>query len=150
MLNGIQTWFAGHGVDTTDFFASYVDVDRITSSVSTVLSSVVDAFSNVVLILLIVLFMIAQVYSFPRKAYSQLSLSKRFERSFKDFTDFTRSYLFTKGWLALLATLASTGIYYRLRSGLRPTVGPGVLRPQLHPQLRFHPLAYPPVHRHPT
>ncbi len=112
MLADIQTWFAGHGVDTSAFFDSFIDVERITGSVSTVLSSALDAFNNVFLMVMIVLFMLAQVYSFPNKVYSKLALSKRFERSFTEFAEVNRSYLFTKGWLALVAACVSTGIYF--------------------------------------
>ena len=112
LLEDIQGWFGGHGVDTTAFFEQYVSVDKIASSATSLLGSAVDAFNNVVLMVMIVLFMLAQVYSFPRKAYSQLALSSRFERSFSEFAEVLRSYLFTKGWLALIAAAISTGIYF--------------------------------------
>lgn len=115
MLLDIQAWFGGHGVDTSAFFDNFVNVERITGSVSTVLSSALDAFSNVFLMVMIVLFMLAQVYSFPRKVYSKLALSGRFERSFREFAEVNRSYLFTKGWLALVAAAVSTGIYFAFR-----------------------------------
>ena len=85
---------------------------HIANSVSSLLGSVVDAFTNVVLMVMIVLFMLAQVYSFPRKVYSRFDLSERFERSFRSSARSLRSYLFTKGWLALIAAVISTGIYY--------------------------------------
>ncbi len=112
MVIDIQDWFAGHGVDASGFFKEYVNVGRITDSVSSLVGSVVDAFNNVILMVMIVLFMLAQIYSFPRKVYSRLDLSGRFETSFREFGEVTRSYLFTKGWLALIAAVLSTGIYY--------------------------------------
>ncbi len=112
MIESVQTWFAGHGVDTSAFFAEYVNVNTIANSATSLLGSAVDAFNNVVLIVMILLFMLAQVYSFPRRVYSQLALSKRFEQTFGEFAEVTRSYLFTKGWLALVAAVISTGIYY--------------------------------------
>jgi AI-2 transport protein TqsA len=112
MIASIEAWFTHHGVDTSAFFADYVKVDRIANSVSTLLSSLVNALTNVFLMIMVVLFMLAQVYSFPRRVYSRLNLSERFAKSFKEFGEVTRSYLFTKGWLAAIAAAISTGIYY--------------------------------------
>jgi AI-2 transport protein TqsA len=112
MIADIERWSSGHGVDTSSFFSRFVNVDSIANSVTSLLGSVLDAFSNIVLMVMIVLFMLAQVYSFPRRVYSRLHLSDRFERSFGEFGEVTRSYLFTKGWLALIAAVISTGIYY--------------------------------------
>jgi AI-2 transport protein TqsA len=111
-LGDLQVWLGNHGVNANDFFTEYVSVGRITSSVNSVLGSFVDAFSNVVLMIMIVLFMLAQVYAFPKKVYSKFALSDRFGRTFGEFAEVTRSYLFTKGWLALVAAAASTGVYY--------------------------------------
>jgi AI-2 transport protein TqsA len=107
-----EAWFGRHGVDATGFLSDMVTPQRITDSVSAVLTSVMDAFSYVVLMVMIVLFMLSQVYSFPRRVYARLNLSNRFESSFKDFGEVTRSYLFTKGWLSAIAAVISTGIYY--------------------------------------
>ena len=112
MITDINGWFGGHGIDTTAFFSKFVDVERIAGSVSTLLGSVVDAFTNVFLMVMVVLFMLAQVNSFPRRVYSRLNLSERFALSFREFGEVTRSYLFTKGWLAAIAAAISTGIYY--------------------------------------
>jgi AI-2 transport protein TqsA len=107
-----EAWFAGHGVNATSFLSDMVTAERIRNSVASVLTSVMDAFSYVVLMIMIVLFMLAQVYSFPRRVYSRLNLSNRFEQSFSDFGEVTRSYLFTKGWLAAISAAISTGIYF--------------------------------------
>jgi AI-2 transport protein TqsA len=107
-----ETWFAGHGIDATGFLSDMVTPERITGAVSSLLGSVAGAFSNIFLMVMVVLFMLAQVYSFPRKVYARLQLSKRFEQSFREFGEVTRSYLFTKGWLAAIAAILSTGIYY--------------------------------------
>lgn len=113
LITDMQNWLGGHGIDTTsEYFSSLVDVDRIIGSIQDLLFSIVDAFSNVFLLLLVVLFMLAQVYSFPSRVYSRLCLSTRFECSFRGFTEVTRSYLFTKGWLALVAAVLSTAVYY--------------------------------------
>jgi AI-2 transport protein TqsA len=112
MIAGIERWSAGQGVDTSAFFRKFVNVDSIASSVSTLLTSFVDAFTNVFLMVMVILFMLAQVYSFPSRVYARLNLSERFAKSFKEFGEVTRSYLFTKGWLAAIAAVISTGIYY--------------------------------------
>ena len=82
------------------------------ATVSSLLGSVVGALSNIFLMIMVVVFMLSQVYSFPRKTYTRLKLSKRFEESFRKFGDVTRSYLFTKGWLAAIAAVISTAVYY--------------------------------------
>ena len=108
----LANWFGNRGIDTeSDYLSGLFDPQRLTDAASTLLNSIVDAFSNVFLMLLIVLFMLAQVFSFPRRVYTKLCLSARFEKSFKDFAEVTRSYLFTKGWLALVAAVISTGVY---------------------------------------
>jgi AI-2 transport protein TqsA len=112
MFSGIETWFAGHGVDATGFLSDILTPGRITGYVSSLLGSVVGALNNVFLMIMVVVFMLSQVYSFPRKTYARLKLSKRFEESFQKFGDVTRSYLFTKGWLAIIAAAISTGVYY--------------------------------------
>jgi AI-2 transport protein TqsA len=112
MYSSIQTWFAGHGIDASGFLWDILTPERITSSVSSLLGSVVDALNNIVLMIMIVAFMLSQVYSFPRKVYARFQLSKRFEESFQGFGEVTRSYLFTKGWLACIAAIVSTGVYF--------------------------------------
>jgi AI-2 transport protein TqsA len=112
MIASIERWSGAHGVDTSSFFKKFVNVDSIAGSVSTLLASVVDAFTNIFLMVMVVLFMLAQVYSFPSRVYSRLNLSERFAVSFKEFGEVTRSYLFTKGWLAAIAAVLSTGIYW--------------------------------------
>jgi AI-2 transport protein TqsA len=111
MIASIERWSGAHGVDTSSFFKKFVNVDSIAGSVSTLLASVVDAFTNIFLMVMVVLFMLAQVYSFPSRVYSRLNLSERFAVSFKEFGEVTRSYLFTKGWLAAIAAVLSTGIF---------------------------------------
>ncbi len=115
MIADIERWSAGQGVDTSAFFKKFVNVDSIANSVSTLLTSFVDAFTNVFLMVMVILFMLAQVYSFPSRVYARLNLSERFARSFKEFGEVTRSYLFTKGWLAAIAAVISTAIYYAFR-----------------------------------
>ena len=113
MVTDVQAWLGGHGIDTTsEYFSGIVDVERITNSIQDLLFSIAAAFNNVFLMLLVILFMLAQVYTFPRRVYSMLCLSERFEKRFKGFAEVTRSYLFTKGWLALIAAILSTGVYF--------------------------------------
>ena len=137
-------WFGGHGVDTSAFFANYVNVESIANSVSTLLGSVVDAFTNVFLMVMVVLFMLAQVYSFPRRVYSRLNLSERFARELQGIR---------RGHPVLSVHQGVAGGHrrghqhrhlLRLRSRFRPAVGHRLLRPQLHPQLRFRPFDIPP------
>ena len=112
ILSDIERWFAGHGVDATGFISDILTPEKATNFVSSFLSSVMGAFSNIFLMIMVVVFMLSQVYSFPRRTYARLKLSKRFEESFQKFGDVTRSYLFTKGWLAIIAAVISTGVYY--------------------------------------
>jgi AI-2 transport protein TqsA len=111
-ISDIQGWFDGHGIDTSAFFDQYVNVNTIANSATSLLGSAVDAFNNVVLVVMILLFMLAQAYVLPKRISSQFALPERFERTFGEFANVIRSYLFTKGWLALVAAAVSTGIYY--------------------------------------
>jgi AI-2 transport protein TqsA len=112
MLDDGQAWFTAHGVDVSGLVSDVLTAEKIMGWASALLGSVVDALSNVVLMLFIVIFMLSQVYSFPGTMYQKLRLSKRFERSFVEFGDVTRSYIFTKGWLAALAAVINIAVYF--------------------------------------
>ena len=112
IFSDIEAWFAGHGVDSSGFVSNILTPEKIMGYISSLLGSVLDALSNIFLMIMVVVFMLSQVYSFPRKTYTRLKLSKRFEESFRKFGEVTRSYLFTKGWLAAIAAVISTAVYY--------------------------------------
>jgi AI-2 transport protein TqsA len=112
MLDDGQVWFTAHGVDVSGLASDVLTAEKIMGWASSLLGSVVDALSNVVLMLFIVIFMLSQVYSFPGTMYQKLKLSKRFEQSFKEFGNVTRSYIFTKGWLAALASVVNIAVYF--------------------------------------
>ena len=57
--------------------------------------------TNAFLLILIVAFMIAEVYSFPRKIHYRLQLGPALSGAFENFAGVTRTFLFTLTWLAL-------------------------------------------------
>jgi predicted PurR-regulated permease PerM len=112
IMDDASAWLAGRGIDTSGLLSDMLTPERIMGWVSSVLTTTVDAFGNVVLMVFIVIFMLSQVYTFPGKMYQRLQLSRRFEHGFKEFGEVTRSYIFTKGWLAAIAAVISTAVYF--------------------------------------
>jgi AI-2 transport protein TqsA len=112
IMDDASAWLAARGIDTSGLLSDMLTPERIMGWVSSVLTTTVDAFGNIVLMVFIVIFMLSQVYTFPGKMYQRLQLSKRFEHGFREFGDVTRSYIFTKGWLAAIAAVVSTAVYF--------------------------------------
>ena len=60
----------------------------------------------------IVLFMISETFSFPRKLTDRVKMSDKAKQSLSRFSGTVRSYLFTKGWLSAIMAVIVAVIYY--------------------------------------
>jgi AI-2 transport protein TqsA len=112
MTAGVQAWFAGHGMDVSGLLSGKLSPATIMNFASSMIVRVINSLTSAVLMILIVVFMIAQVYSFPRKLYERLNLSRTFDRAFHEFGEVTRSYLFTLTWINALSAVITTVVYF--------------------------------------
>jgi AI-2 transport protein TqsA len=110
VLSDAQAWFSRHGIDITALTKQTVTPSRIFGLLGSFLSSFVSAAGSLFWLILTFLFMVAESYAIPSKIRGG-HLDDRLARSFTNFSQVTRSFLFTKGWLsAIMAFL--TGIIY--------------------------------------
>jgi len=112
IVSDVQSWFAGHGIDIGGLTSNVIRPDRIIGWISSFIRLLIGLLTNGFLIILIVAFMIAEVYSFPRKVHDRLSISPKLAETFKNFGDVTRTFLFTLTWLNLLTAVIVVAVYY--------------------------------------
>ncbi len=112
MTDDATAWFAEQGIDVTGVTESAVSPPKVFDCLTGFVGSLVNTMTSVVLMLLIVVFMIAEVYSFPKKLFGATSRQSYVAKALADFSDVTRSFLFTKAWLSALAAVIVTVVYY--------------------------------------
>ncbi len=112
MTADIQAWFADQGIDISGLTSGTADPDNAIEFSGTLIKGAINALTNIGLMIFIVLFMIGEVFSFPRKLTDKVKLSPNFRRSLDNFGETTRGYLFTKAWLAAIMTVIVAIIYY--------------------------------------
>jgi AI-2 transport protein TqsA len=110
MIGNVQAWFSSHGVDVSSLTKTTLSAGNIIGIAKTVLSSLVGVFGNFFLLILIFIFMVAEAYAIPSKI-GRSHMDKKFARSFSNFSDVTRNFLFTKGWLSAIMAIFCTIIY---------------------------------------
>jgi AI-2 transport protein TqsA len=112
IVSDVQSWFAGHGIDISGLTSNVLRPEKIIGWITSFIRLLVSLLTNGFLIILIVAFMIAEVYSFPRRAQARLSFSPRLAETFKNFGDVTRTFLFTLTWLNMLTAVIVVVVYY--------------------------------------
>jgi predicted PurR-regulated permease PerM len=108
----LQAWFAERGIDISGLTDNILRPDRIMGWITSTVSLLISLLTNAFLLLLIVAFMVAEVYSFPRKIYHQVHLGPNLSRAFHNFADVTRTFLFTLTWLNMLTAVLVAVVYY--------------------------------------
>jgi len=108
----LQTWFADRGIDISGLTGNILRPDKIVGWVTSSIRILVSLLTNAFLLILIVAFMIAEVYSFPRKMQYQLQLGPTLGRAFGNFASVTRTFLFTLTWLNALTAVFAAIVYY--------------------------------------
>lgn len=111
MLSGAQAWFQERGIDISALTKESLTAERIFSLVGRFLSSVVGVFGSLFWLILIFIFMIGEAYSFPAKM-GLSHMDERFSRSFANFSQITREFLFTKGWLSGIMAFLVAIVYW--------------------------------------
>jgi AI-2 transport protein TqsA len=112
MMADVEAWFSGLGIDISGLTSGTLAPDNAVEFIGTLIKGAINALSNIGLMIFIVLFMISEVFTFPRKLSDKVKLSANFRRSLDNFSETTRSYLFTKAWLAAIMTVIVAIIYY--------------------------------------
>lgn len=112
MTADFQAWLAGLGVDIESLTSGALSADSILDTIAKLISGAVNALTSISLMIFVVLFMISEVFSFPRKLTDKVKIPPNFRRSLDNFSDTTRTYLFTKAWLSAIMTVVVGVIYY--------------------------------------
>ncbi len=112
IASDLQTWFADRGVDISGITGNVLRPDKVIGWVTSSVRLLISLLSNAFLMVLIVAFMIAEVYSFPRKLQDDLLLGPRLGQAFYNFATVTRTFLFTLTWLNILTAIFAGIVYY--------------------------------------
>ena len=108
----VQTWFGGRGIDVSGITGNVLRPDKIVGWVTTSIRVLISLLTNAFLLILIVAFMIAEVYAFPKKVHQRLQLGPVLGRAFENFADVTRTFLFTLTWMNALTAVLAAVVYY--------------------------------------
>jgi AI-2 transport protein TqsA len=112
IASDLQAWFGDRGIDISGLTGNVLRPDKIIGWVTSSIRVLVSLLTNAFLLVLIVAFMIAEVYAFPQKMHHQIQLGPALSRAFGNFADVTRTFLFTLTWLNLLTTVFVAIVYY--------------------------------------
>jgi AI-2 transport protein TqsA len=104
-------WLADHGIDVNSLTQGSVSSETAMNAVKGLLSTIVGLLGNIFWLILIVVFMVAEAYAFPKRLTEDLAMNERFAKSFANFSVTVRSFLFTKGWLSAIMAVIVTLIY---------------------------------------
>ena len=114
LYSSIDSWLTSHGVDAGDLLGSLLSPAKLAGIATGVVSGIINAFGNVLLMFLVVIFMIAEIFQFPAKLELRFGSESRFHKAAGVFGQETRSYLFMKTWLALIPAAINTAVFYAL------------------------------------
>jgi predicted PurR-regulated permease PerM len=107
-----RTWFDDRGIDIGGLVSGALSPDSLIDIVSGLIKGGISALTNIGLMIFIVLFMISETFSFPKKLTDKVKMSARARQSFDRFSGTVRTYLFTKAWLSAIMTVIVAVIYY--------------------------------------
>jgi AI-2 transport protein TqsA len=112
LVTSIESTLTGWGVDVGNIdLGQVIKPDAIIKVVGSVVGAVINSFSSVLLMLMIIAFMLADASGFPAKLAAGCGPDSTLPRSMGEFSKDIRSYLFLKGWISLLATVPITILY---------------------------------------
>jgi predicted PurR-regulated permease PerM len=112
MYASIHAWFADRGIDISGLTQGSLSPANIMGAVKNLISTGINMMTSVVLMILIILFMVAETYAIPERINKGIKMSPRFRQSLSNFSDSTRTYLFTKAWLGAIVAVFVTAVYY--------------------------------------
>lgn len=111
-FTNIQNWLTDLGIDTGGLAKSAFSASTITKVGTGVVSALYGAFSNILLMFLITIFMISEVFHFPTKIQNRYGADSAFRISAGTFGHDTRTYLFMRAWLGAITAGVVTIIFY--------------------------------------
>ncbi len=114
MYTQIDQWAVSRGIDTGDLLGSLLSPEKLAGIAKDLASALLSSFSNILLMFLVMVFMIAEIFQFPAKLEARYGAETKFRKAVDVFTQETRSYLFMKTWLAAIAAVINTGVFYAL------------------------------------
>jgi AI-2 transport protein TqsA len=112
MMADVEAWFSSNGIDISGLTSGSLDPAGLVDLSGNLLKGAVNALTSIGLMIFIVLFMVSEVFTFPRKLTDRVNMGANFRRSLENFSSTTRSYLFTKAWLSAIMTVVVVIIYY--------------------------------------
>jgi predicted PurR-regulated permease PerM len=112
ILTSIETWLNSKGLDAGGLLDDFLSAELLAGIATGTINAIFGAFSNVLLMFLIVLFMVSEVFEFPQRLRERFGSESRFAQATSAFSQDTRSYLFIKTWLSALAAVVVTAVYY--------------------------------------
>ncbi len=113
MEANVTAWFADRGIDISGLTSGSgsLSPESAMSAVKGLLSGIIDVMGSIFWLILLLLFMVAQAYALPRRLTEDIRMNDRAARSFANFGDSVKTFLFTKGWLSALVAVLVTIIY---------------------------------------
>jgi len=107
-----SAWLADRGIDVSGVTEDVLSPPKLFDFLAGLVGSLINAMSSLLLMVLIVAFMIAEVYSFPKKLFGAAPRAGNLSKAMEEFSDVTRAFLFTKAWLSAIAAVIVTAIYF--------------------------------------
>lgn len=104
-------WFADRGIDISGLTGGSLSPETAVNAVKALLSGIINVMGSIFWLILLLLFMIAEAYALPRRLTEDVRMNERVARSFANFGDTVKTFLFTKGWLSALVAVLVTVIY---------------------------------------
>ncbi len=114
IYSSINGWFSAHGINAGDLLGGLLSPEKLAGLAKGVVTGIFGAFGNILLMFLVVIFMISEIFQFPAKLEARYGASSRFREAAGVFGRETRSYLFMKTWLAAIAAVINTAVFYGL------------------------------------
>jgi AI-2 transport protein TqsA len=111
MQETATAWFADRGIDISGLTKGALSPTTAINAVKGLLSAIVNMMSSIFWLILLLLFMVAEAYALPRRLTEDIRMNARVARSFANFSDTVKTFLFTKGWLSALVAVLVTVIY---------------------------------------
>jgi predicted PurR-regulated permease PerM len=112
MMADVEAWFGEQGIDISGLTSGALEPASLVDGGGKLIKGAINALTNIGLMIFIILFMVSEVFSFPRKLTDKVKMPAKFRRSLDNFSSTTRSYLFTKAWLSAIMTVVVVLIYY--------------------------------------
>jgi predicted PurR-regulated permease PerM len=107
-----RAWFDDQGIDISGLVSGALSPTSLIDIAAGLIKGGINALTNIGLMIFIVLFMISETFSFPRKFTDNVKMNPRVRQSFERFSQTVRTYLFTKAWLSAIMTVIVAIIYY--------------------------------------